>query len=1495
MQRRAGDGVTAILGLRGTLLVTFVGSVLAQITPQYSGWMNTCTNENYQTMKLQMELCPRVFKVSTLAFNPLYPRINATATLILQPSEPLAAPDPRATSHTQFIYIELPGFTALGELASDPQYRMLSIMGNNPVSIGQSPLYAYNNPQNMVFKEPALYHMASGVLQLEIFPVQRLLPEVDTEIKICCFRLPMMSPADNTSFRIWAPTSLSTDPATYTIADEAIKSSPFIDPGFQWSFFQVEFDPPVSKGKTTIILTFRSANDLTDSCRIIFHAPGLYRIGGQTGPVEFSTALSPLKTDWLLLRHQAYWNQTARTLTFYLRQGVVLEAERTLTLQTYPNEFRLPTEIPANVQSLMLEARSYDGIDEVIKSAPVYQSSRVPHIRNFTYSSIDYTVAKPNTMTSVHFSFMSNRPMFSGTSIQLRLSGFRANRLEIPIVNAVKAHFTDEVASFDLPSNILTLRVNKTLYSNEMITTVIFNNLRLPLALYSNDSSLMVRTSDPGASWQPIASSPQLHDGALYEPVKQFIQSQVLFEPMEPNMASNVTFKIRPSVPFYQGDMIVLHLYGFNSLLADIPVHGPSAHRVRGRMAQWVETLSLLVFVVADDEIVPETEVFEVEIYKEYNFRLPDKLSLNDGILRIEGRGTLIYKEPFKKTPMIGDEKFVIWSKLMFEPGPSGILVSSIAKLSMSLIFNTDVLPNSTINIKLGGIEQADGISGPVTLSGANAPMFIGGKGDWVEQFNMLTVVLVQEVTIRAGEEIRFFIEIDERFILPYAMYPNDPSFQLEVREAGITPPMPFNFSTRVNMETKRFLSSSLKYGDIAFPDTVVEVNFHFRPNVELGPNCVIRFHLPGFTSPDKRIATSAQAFQLKNVDELTGPGWDLMYWDQTNFNLDLRIPLRKRVSRLKTSAVRILKVGGFRLPKTPFEPNDKRLTISVVENQLIYEASIQKSPRVVDRSFLVSTFEYFPAQRETIFKLRMRLQPTVNITNAQPIVIKLPGFINSLSKLNIHIMGANRSAIDQSMAKWNATTSELKMLAPRNKKIMEYSMLELEIEESQGFILPKALDENDHKILISSGIGGSNIPPAPIKKSPMVGNGPFPGHRFCMYQNEPGTRTIQPICTAANAADPPLTDPCSAAELARTGCSPKSQLQEPLRINGFNLQVTDTITFLPQDQLCSLGATDGILGAFNVGDNVTVSDDRGSMLFEGVTSIQTGKFRICLTHKGTAVFDVGIVHVRPNCANRMVMVDGVCVEHCPKSTVPRVGDCLEDPVASEDWDRQALMLSVRMKDKQAGLAESASDEPDRRYFVYRFTYELAKLLNCDPTRILVVSLSNGSLIVNTVFTAVNADGGKITTDERSPMGLISLLQALQSDMSSPLYESSFFREIDRTYMPQTIPVRDCGGDYRIFCPYDGSIMAVSSSVMIFLGLGSAIAAVLSCCCICLWTMDKEGKPDFDENMVEQIRENPRGQPWKIQLEYSNSWLEGRFMGEEWEHARKRNKMIAAN
>merc|ERR1711874_485828 len=105
-------------------------------------------------------------------------------------------------------------------------------------------------------------------------------------------------------------------------------------------------------------------------------------------------------------------------------------------------------------------------------------------------------------------------------------------------------------------------------------------------------------------------------------------------------------------------------------------------------------------------------------------------------------------------------------------------------------------------------------------------------------------------------------------------------------------------------------------------------------------------------------------------------------------------------------------------------------------------------------------------------------------------------------------------------------------------------------------------------------------------------------------------------------------------------------------------------------------------------------------------------------------------------------------------------------------------MLAVRVKDPSQNpeLANLATSDPEYRYFRYRYVYELARLLNCHPQRIVVASLSPGSVLVNTVFTTVGGEDARAQTQERHPMGLITLLQALQTDQSSQMYTSRFFK-----------------------------------------------------------------------------------------------------------------------
>ncbi|CAJ1417799.1 unnamed protein product [Effrenium voratum] len=1463
-----------------------VGLCHAQ-TDAITPWTDVCTSEDFVNYRSQ--LCPVTFVVSTLAFNPLYPGAISDITILLQPSEDL----PSSIQRTQYIDINLAGFEAIGTTnVANAILRDLQITAGNTVPLGFDPLFGYNTQTNPLFTEPALYNLRTRLLRLTVRSGQSMLANRDTEITICCMRLPSASPKDFPGYTISGPTSL--DQVT-TIVEEPILNTPEIDPGLQWEFLRVSFDPPISRHVTVIHLTLRPANSLTDRARIILSMPTVERVNNVSGSVSFNTASSVDGADWMFFESAALWDHLQGRLTFFLRAGKVLAAGRQVTLSTEPGEFQLPIELPADSDTLTVSARSFDDIDEVVRETPVTQSSAVPHVRNFTFTRLAYTNNVPNQQSNVMFHFMTNRPLFAGSVIFLRLSGFTAQRVEVPLKGTSKAHFRDESAYFKLPENILELHIARTIYSDEYLFEMEFVELILPPALYANDSSLLAWNSDPGAPPQPVDDSPMV--GAGY---KTFKRSQLVFLPLEPRLPANISFTLEPSISFYQGDSIVIHMYGFACTSSVIPLLGPDAYRVQDQAASWTQQDSMLVFTTAANEIISNAAPFRVSIGRETNFRLPDKLSENDGILRIEGRGALIDLEPVKKIPKIGEDKYVIESRVEFDP--EDVSVNAFTRISFSMVLNTDVLPNSTIYIKLGGLIRDPGRqnlvgvqgaarSGTIKISGANGPLFRGEVGYWDQDLVLLTVQMISTVQIYAGERVRFFIERDQDFKLPFSAYPNDPSFRLAVPEAGI-PERPFKFSTRVSQQGKQFAVSEIFYGSrgaVAYPNTVVEFNFRFQPNVNLPAGTTVRLSLPGFTCPFTSVPIGTQEVPVLNEKDLS----DFIrfgQWDQLSNTFDLVVPVGQSIYRQLITVLRIMESGGFRLPSTPLLPDDMRLTIQAIGNVVIFEEPIKTSPRVVDRSFQVSEFVYSPPQKDSIFQLRMILQPTVNITEDNDIIIFLPGFRNSLSKVNIHIMGDDRYRIENSMGYWNETTAQLRLTVPRREVIPAFSMLNLVIEESQGFILPAALNANDASIRISS---VNNIQEEPIKTSPMVGNGPFAGHLFCMYQYEIGTRSPSPICSTAIDCNPPLTDPCNPTELLRCGCDARVDEVFPMSVLGFNLQQEDSVHFLPENQLCSfnlIGPT--ILNAFSEPLSQAVSEGRDQVTYEGMTSISTGIYRVCANHVGR-LYDVGMVIVRPSCPVPLVLVDGACVEHCPRTKVPIAGKCVRDNMAFHAIDTQDFMLAIRMTDpyESSGtpIASRSSDDAEQRYFIYRYVYEMGKILNADPTRIQVASLSNGSVVVNTVFKVVGSWNDIKSTDERSPWGLISLLKALQADTSSQLYQSPFFKYIDRAAMPEPLPVRQCpDGVYRVFCPYTGGIMSTGEALgILFLGI-AIVPVALSCLCCALWYIDLDKSSAVDvEDVVEKLQEDPNQVDPKLQIEYASSWLEGRFMGEEWQKQRQ--------
>lgn len=1470
-------------------LAVLIGVSQAQ-TDAVTPWLDVCTSEDFLNYRAQ--LCPATFVVSTLAFNPLYPLAISNVTIILQPSEDLQS----SIQTTQFIELNLPGFEAIGTTnVANANLRDLPITAGNTVPLGVDPLFGYNTYANPLFTDFAQYNIRTRLLRLMVRTGNSLLSNRDTEITVCCMKLPAASPKDFTGYTISGPTSLDT---IVTIPEEPILSTPFIDPGLQWEFLRVSFEPPISQHVTIIHLTLRPANALTDRARIILSMPEITRVNNVSGEVSFNTANSISGADWMFFESSALWDAGVGTLTFFLRQGKVLLASRQVTLSTNPGEFELPVELAADSPTLTVSARSFDNIDEVVRETPVTQSSAVPHVRNFTFTRLAYTNNVANQQTNVLFHFMTNRPLFAGSVIYLRLSGFTAQRVEVPLKGTTKVHFRDESGYFNLPENILELHITRTIYSDESLFELEMVELILPPALYANDTSLLAWNSDPGAPQQPVDDSPMVGNG-----YKTFKRSQLAFEPSEPRLAANITFTLEPSIVFYQGDMIVIHMYGFACTATTIPLLGPDAFRVEGQAASWTPEESMLVFTTAQNEIISNAAPFRVSIGRDVNFRLPDKLSENDGILRIEGKGAegvLIDLEPVKKIPKIGDDKYVIESRVVFQPQDES--VNAFTRISFSMVLNTDVLPNSTIYIKLGGLVRDPGRtnmvgvqgparSGEIKLSGANGPLFRGEVGYWDQDQVLLTVQMISTVQIYAGERVRFFIERDQDFKLPFSAYPNDPSFRLAVPEAGI-PERPFLFSTRVSQQGKEFGVSETFYGSrgaVAYPNTVVEFNFRFQPNVNLPAGTTVRLTLPGFTCPFTSVPIGTQEVPVLGEKDLS----DFIrfgQWNQMDNTFDLVVPVGQAIYRQLTTVLRIMQSGGFRLPITPLLPDDTRLTIQAIGNVVVFEEPIKNSPRVVDRSFQVSEFIYAPPQQDSIFQLKMLLQPTVNITHANDIVLFLPGFRNSLSKVNIHIMGEDRGRIQDSMGSWNETTARLTLKVPLREVIPAFTMLDLRVEESQGFILPSALNANDTSLRISS---LNNIQEEPIKTSPMVGNGPFTGHLYCMFQYEVGTRSPSPICPTAIDCNPPLTDPCNPSELTRCGCDARVDEIFPMMVLGFNLQNEDSVHFLPYDQLCNfdlIGPT--ILNPFSEPLSQTVSENRDQVTYEGMTSISTGIYRVCANHVGR-LYDVGMVIVRPSCQVPLVLVDGACVEHCPRTKVPVAGKCIRDTMAFHALDTVDYMLPIRMTDPYASsgtsIASRSSDDAEQRYFIYRYVYEMGKILNADPTRIQVASLSNGSVVVNTVFKVVGTWNDIKSTDERSPWGLISLLKALQADTSSQLYQSPFFKFVDRAAMSEPIPVRQCSdGVYRVFCPYNGGIMSTGEALgILFLGI-AIVPVALSCLCCTFWHIDMDKSSSMDvEDVLEKMQHDPSQVDAKLQIEYACSWLEGRFMGEDWQKQRQ--------
>jgi hypothetical protein len=1460
---------------------------------------------------------PATFFQTTMALNPLGPKVTSHMTLILRPSINISSDEVKLFT----INIFLPDFVPVAERARDdescqhyfnppdadppgliPSAQSLKqclddlnglhrIMKLSPQPHGSFESFVFFNTEEGDYYQTLTLYVKYAE---EKKPVM-LNSEEETELVICCFILPMASAENNRNFQIEV---ISTDPLRpISIDRQPVKKSPLIVRGNYWKHLQIQFEPPLSLAYAIVSVIVQSAQSITNQAKVIVRIPGFTRLGLESGNLEFNT----VGNDWLLFEYYAYWNITSSEITFQLREGAVLEQGRKITLRTRPGEFQLPIELVYNDPAFTVECRSQDGVDEIIPATSVMQSDRVPHVREFEYSHIAYEAEVAGNMdlgVSVHLTFQTNRPMFTGTIIYLKLPGFSTPITSVPLEGSIAHYFYQQKAEYNIPLNLATLTLDKSLYSNEKKVTVILRGMMLPTALYLNDPSIKLWTSDDNAVDQPVMFSPAIGGGK-----KEFVVSEVGIDPPISDVEATINFLVQPSVDLYEANEILFHLHGFRCPQQFVPLEGPDSAKF-GNIAQW-DGFSALTMRVAKLEMISRFDVTNVTIPKSVECRSPLKLSKDDGILAIESSGALIRKESIKKSPAIGTSKYLTQAVLEFEPAEP----MAITKLTFTFTANADILPNSTIKFRLGGIQRnpLDDTGAPmppsgyVMLSGVNAPSFVNSLAYWDNGKSLLTAVVIPTVLIGAGKQSRFFIEQDQRFKLPYAMYQQDPSLLIGIPASGMKM-QNFNFTTRVNREGKRFKVSKLLYGKpggVAYPGLQTDLRLTFQPNVALREGTVIRLYLPGFRCPHTQVELQPLASNLYDQTYrsflIVNGSTPYAEWNEETETLDFTVAPGKIVENSKVTMI-FLKADAahFRVPLR-LDVNDPHLTIQALGSQIIREETIKESDPVVPRAFDYSYFMYTPQFRESTFLFSVNMTATVDITENNPIIMHLPGFRNVLAKDKIHITGRDGARFELPMgfgeegieaaAKWEAVDQKLKLWPKPGVPFKAFESIVFTIEESNGFILPRTLFRDDDRLKLES---ENNILPEPVKTSPLIGDGPYENQRFCLIQYEKGTRTRNPRCRL-DPCIPALVDPCSARELERCLCDDLAYTPGPLTIHGFQMYAQDVLGAIPIERQCDHNFEDHIVPGFRIrNSNAEVTTDREELLFTNLTSSVTGFFRLCVRHFED-VYDVGKATVRPSCnPSYLVMVEGICVEHCPPSKKPVAGECINDPVALQPKDQEPILVGIGLKQNsmEAEMEMFAKDweDPERQQFTYQFQSNLAKYLHTPIDRFRIAAISNASdfrgVVVNVVLLPLPPDvleSEAGTMSDRSPAGLLSLLRALQADESSSVYESKFFRSFAREYRPPPVKVYECrsDGEFRTSCPYVDLEMA--NAIVFFAMCTGVLAVVLMGLCMIVWRLDADVKGEGMDNTVGNESKAKMVDP-SMQSEFARSWLESRYM-----------------
>ena len=1328
-----------------------------------------------------------IFTVSSLSYSPGFAGSKSRVSVVFAPSEDITP----IVGDSNYLQLHFPeSFSAVGSAPTTENCESFySRFGENVVSQCRTSL-SFDHDQLLEIElvspddaqvGPLVAYLGDSKL-VQVPLTGALMANVPIKLVFCCMRLPEELEGNSASLLISLQRRSAAGTLSYTIPEAAIMWTPRILAAPDWSSLSLAFNPARSRALTSLVITIAPNQQVPAGSTLHINKGPLELVSGlpDLSRLEFTF----LSSESNLFGYFVEYSSATSCLVFHLASNWPAQVSAEIHVD---NIFWLPASLPANDPRFTARVLASDGVTELVSATAFFQSEAV--LGNHVFLNSEFTA-------NGEFRFALDRDLQAGHSIVLRLPGYAPSQAPVPLTGA--SAFLNDAAVFDSLRSDFTLVLAEPLLfdgSGTDIVSVRLRGLVPPIGQYENDPSLRaaVVLSGTGLSediFSAIAVSP------AFGVVKQFLTSSLMYEPALASQPTKLTITFRPSVTLTSGTLVVVHLRGgFTRTTAEstVPLYGASAE-LFAHTGTWLASERKLTMQVAADQVVTSL----VSVWVPPIFVLPTMLSENDGILLIEtSSGVILRPESIKTSPRVGTvAKRISQSAIAFVPAQADTACTA----SVSFSANTDLLAGSGIVLHLGGFT-ATGNS--LALGGAHAPSFASQLGTWDAARQDLTMTL--SVAIPAGTLTEVTVS---GVVLPRALRANDESLWLTVSNMGISDAQIFGSNDRINNQVvKSFSDSSLSFtGDAApYPGHKEPFRLDFTTTVDLLAGAVIRLELPGFRLP----AGVAAAPVVTGIAPLS---ISTSSWDNERQILSVVVNFCPKNSPAAFT------VGAQLEVPVVATADDPRFRLSVGGAMWIPPAPVMHAMAVIAREFTVSTLSYTPKIPKSVTMLSLTLKASVGLWPGDELVVALPGFSRldssaALGDVTVKIGGA---AVSLTAVSWTAPEAKLRITL--GDMVPAATLFELKAAEAVGFVLPAALAENAASLTV--GVTGS-IAVAPIKLSPLVGDGPAVGQTFCLFQFETAPRThVGPACDCADA------DPCVSADLAKCGC-PSTLLDvtkgtlPSFQITGFNLRTSDSLSFVQFGRKCD---SEQLRTAFQVSGTPVASTE--ALSFPSVRALEPGRYTVCLDHLGT-VFSVGSVTVRPKCAPPLVGLNGACFRHCPSGSVPRFGECRRLTTGAAQNSQTAIRLGlVYANADSCGLTKLAANDSTRKFFEFRLVESLESVTGelGGSGRFVVSAVSAGAepRVLDTVMVTVVVTPG----NERPSDELVQLLQAMIADRNSLVYSNEVLKNILPDVAMRERTMQYCAGAYRPLCPSPKLSSGWQSYAVIFGGLVSGLAII---------------------------------------------------------------------